>query len=81
MKVGVYLVWYSRLVVQVPVTLADRAVEAMETAPLAGRTVRPASLTRFGCMKLSVLPLSNRAFTCNFPMLIVAVDFDRDPEL
>ena len=72
--------WYSRLAAQVPVTLADKVVEAMETAPLAGCKVRPAFATRFGCMKLSVLPLSNNAFTSKFPRLIVAVDFDRDPE-
>lgn len=71
--------WYSRLVVQVHVTLADKAVEAIETAPLAGCTVRQAFVNRFGCMKLSVMPLSNNASTFNFPKHIVAVGLDRDP--
>ena len=71
--------WYLRSVVHIPVTLIDRAVEAIETASIAGWTARSAHSTRLGCMKLSVLPLTNSAFTCNPPMLIVAVGFERDP--
>ena len=59
-------------------TLADKAVEAIDTALLADWAAKPAFSTRFGCIKFSVLPLSNNAFTCKSPILRVAVDFKRD---
>ena len=70
--------WYSRSVLQVPVTLAEKAVEAIDTALLADWTARPAFSTRLGCIKFSVLPLSNNAFTCKPLILTVAVDFLSD---
>ena len=59
-------------------TLVDKTVEAIDTALLADWTDRPAFSTKLGCIKFSVLPLSNNAFTYKPPILTVAVDFERD---
>ena len=66
--------WYSRSALQVPVTLYDKAVEDIYKALLADWPSRPAFSTGLGCIKFSVLPLSNNAFTCKPPILTVAVD-------
>ena len=40
--------WYSRSAVQVPVTLAEKAVEAVDTALLSDWTAKPAFSMRLG---------------------------------
>ena len=45
MKLVYFSPWYSRSLVHVSVTLTVRAVEVIETVPLAGCTARPALLT------------------------------------
>jgi hypothetical protein len=63
---------------QVPHILTDDASVAIETVLDEGRTVRAASFTILGWMKLSLLPLLKRAFTCDPLMQTMADDLERD---
>jgi len=59
-----------------PSVLADKDDEAIDSRLFEGLTFNGCSLTRLGCMKLSVLPLSIR-LSASIPFIkILAVAFD-----
>ena len=62
-----------------PLTLADDEADvAINTVPDERYTIKPVFLTRSGWIKLSLLPLSNKAVTWNPFILTIADDLERD---